>query len=486
MKKIPIKKEIIIIIFGILLNFLASHYNLDKYDKIVKNYEGESYNQIHGSDLGNIWGYAENFRKKISQTDNFFESLPHYERFYLPSILIGFYYHLIDKEIYKTIDTGEKVVKENNYKFGLLLIQILLYYSAVYLFVKLLKEKYQIKYHYILLIFLCFEPTIIQWHHSFWTESLFITMMLFLFYMLIKNSENFLFNFIIGFLVALMFAQRSFSFFYIIPVLFYFIFLMKKNLKNLVFLIFGYASLMLFIGYNNYDKTGTFYYLPSEIQYYSYYYYFGTRIYADTHNISPEKAHDILDLEEKKWREDNNLYPDLEERYNENKARDDLKINEDYLKAIDYRVKKFTEIAISNPAYVIKLFIKRVLLMSQFSPTWVDQSYNNDRTNPEAKFNAAEYYNRNLIRNIFYSLGMYVFVMVGFLQFLKELVFEKKYSNHNKFLIFQIFSILYFIAIAGFWGNPKYFVPCIISLSFFFARGLNLSILFLKKNKEIE
>ena len=127
MKKIPIKKEIIIIIFGILLNFLASHYNLDKYDKIVKNYEGESYNQIHGSDLGNIWGYAENFRKKISQTDNFFESLPHYERFYLPSILIGFYYHLIDKEIYKTIDTGEKVVKENNYKFGLLLIQILLY-----------------------------------------------------------------------------------------------------------------------------------------------------------------------------------------------------------------------------------------------------------------------------------------------------------------------------------------------------------------------
>ena len=124
--------------------------------------------------------------------------------------------------------------------------------------------------------------------------------------------------------------------------------------------------------------------------------------------------------------------------------------------------------------------------MSQFSPTWVDQSYNNDRTSPEAKFNTAEYYNRNLIRNIFYSLGIYVFVMVGFLHFLKELLFEKKYSNHNKFLIFQIISILYFIAIAGFWGNPRYFVPCIIGLSFFFARGLSLSINLLKKNKEIE
>ena len=140
MKKIPIKKEIIIIIFGILLNFLASHYNLDKYDKIIKNYEGVSYNQIHGSDLLDTWEFAENFRKKISQTNNFFDSLPHYERFYLPSIFVGFYYYLIDKEIYETIDTGEKVVKKDNYKFGLLLLQILLYYSSVYLFVTLLKE----------------------------------------------------------------------------------------------------------------------------------------------------------------------------------------------------------------------------------------------------------------------------------------------------------------------------------------------------------
>ena len=486
MKKIPIKKEIIIIIFGILLNFLASHYNLSKFDKIYKNYDGQSYNQITGSDLLDTWEFAETFRKKISETNNFFESLPHFERFYLPSIIVGYYYYLIDKEIYETIETGEKVVKVDNYKLGLLLIQILSYYFVIYLFVKTLKEKYKINYSLILLSFLSFEPTIIQWHHSFWSESFFITMMLFLFYLLIKNSNNFWLNFIIGILVALMFAQRAVTFFYILPVMIYFIFINKRNLKSLIFLILGFASLMFFIGYNNYDKTGNFYLIPSKHQYYSYYYYFGTRIYADTHNISHEKAHDILDLEEKKWREDNNLYPELEKEYNANKARDNLKLNKDYLKAIDYRNKKFIEIAISNPIYVSKLFIKRVLLMSQFSPTWVNQSYNNDRTNPEAKFNTAEYYNRNFIRNIFYSLCVYSFVMVGFLNFLKELVFEKKYSNQNKFLIFQIISISYFVAISGFWGNPKYFVPCIISLSFFFARGLNLSILFLKKNKEIE
>ena len=71
MKKIPIKKEIIIIIFGILLNFLASHYNLNKYDKIIKNYEGVSYNQIHGSDLLDTWEFAENFRKKFHKQITF-------------------------------------------------------------------------------------------------------------------------------------------------------------------------------------------------------------------------------------------------------------------------------------------------------------------------------------------------------------------------------------------------------------------------------
>ena len=128
MKKILYKKEILIIIFGILLNFLASYYNLNKFDKIYKDYDGHSYNQITGSDLLDTWEFAETFRKKISETDDFFDSLPHYERFFLPSIIVGYYYYIIDKEIYETIETGEKVVKVDNYKFGLLLIQILSYY----------------------------------------------------------------------------------------------------------------------------------------------------------------------------------------------------------------------------------------------------------------------------------------------------------------------------------------------------------------------
>ena len=47
---------------------------------------------------------------------------------------------VIDKEIYETIETGEKVVKVDNYKFGLLLIQILSYYFVIYIFVNTLKK----------------------------------------------------------------------------------------------------------------------------------------------------------------------------------------------------------------------------------------------------------------------------------------------------------------------------------------------------------
>ena len=480
MKKILYKKEILIIIFGIILNFLASHYNLNKFDKIYKNYDGQSYNQITGSDLLDTWEFAETFRKKISETGDFFDSLPHYERFYLPSIIVGYYYYIIDKEIYETIETGEKVVKVDNYKFGLLLIQILSYYFVIYLFVNTLKEKYKIKYSLILLIFLSFEPTIIQWHHSFWSESLFITMMIFLFYLVLKKSNNFFIDVLLGFLVALMFAQRAVSFLYILPVVSYYILVKSKNLKNLILLISSFIIFMSFIVFNNHNKTGTYYLIPAKHQYGSYYHSFATRIFADKHDISREKAQIILNDKEKKWRQDNDISVNIYEEYSNNLSKNDIKINNDFLKAIDYRNKMFVELVVTNPLYFSKLFIKRVLLMSQFSPTWVKQSYENDKTSPEAKYNAAEYYNRNLIRNVFYSLIFYIFILIGFSYFLKDIFYNKNFSSFNRFLIFQIISISYFVLISGLWGNPKYFVPCIISLSIFFAQGLNLSIIFFK------
>ena len=42
-----------------------------------------------------------NDSKKLSKGKNLWFSLPSYDRFFLPSVIVGYYYHLIDKEIYE-------------------------------------------------------------------------------------------------------------------------------------------------------------------------------------------------------------------------------------------------------------------------------------------------------------------------------------------------------------------------------------------------
>ncbi len=129
----------------------------------------------------------------------------------------------------------------------------------------------------------------------------------------------------------------------------------------------------------------------------------------------------------------------------------------------------------------MKLFIKRTLAMCHFSPTWVVDVYNRDKTHPDAKSNPKKFFNKNLKRNIIYSLVIYIFIIIGLFNICKEIYIKREVSAYDKFLILNILSILYFIAIAGFWGNAKYFIPCIISLSFFFAYGFDISKNFFKK-----
>ena len=56
---------------------------------------------------------------------------------------------------------------------------------------------------------------------------------------------------------------------------------------------------------------------------------------------------------------------------------------------------------------------------------------------------------------------------------LKKILINKKKDLQDNFYLFNLISILYFLLIAGFWGNPKYFTPCMISMSFFFVEGFS-------------
>ena len=64
-----------------------------------------------------------------------------------------------------------RVVKSNNGKLGFLIIQIFIYFLSVFFLIKKLKNFFSEKYLFIISIFLSLEPTINQYHSSFFLSQ---------------------------------------------------------------------------------------------------------------------------------------------------------------------------------------------------------------------------------------------------------------------------------------------------------------------------
>ena len=451
------KFEYLIILLAILISTLWGAYNLKKFDKIFINFDGKYKNQLLYADLNATWITADKFRKNLKEGNTFLNSIPEYGKFLLPSIIVGYYYYLIDKDIYEKKANDQIVIKEKNFKFGLLIFQILIFCISIFFFSKELKKIVSKNLHKFIIIFLVFEPSLLQWHSSFWNESIFLSLMLILFALILKKSENTFINLFIGIILGLMFMQRAVSFLYVIPIVFYLFFINKKKMKIFSSFLLGYLIIILFIGFNNLKKTEHFFFLSLQHQYHSYYHYFAADILSDRKKISTKNASKILFVEEQKWIKENNI---------------NLKSAKDLSRNIKYRNKIFLRETIHNPIYVLKKIIKKTITMCIIHPFWVNENFYFDKSDPMAKENPKEYYNKNLYKNIPYSIFIYIFVLVGFLETFKKIIIKKKFEEFDKFLIFNFFSIFYFIIISGMWGNPKYFAPCMISLSFFFSVGL--------------
>ena len=230
------KKELIIILIGIIISFTIASKNLGKFDKIVKNSVDEPKHLMLTSDMRHVWEVADKFRSDLSQGKSFTDSLPIYDRAFLQPILIGYYYYILDKEIYEKNENDKLIIKTKNFKFWILSVQIFLFYLSIYFFFTQYSKTFYNKdkkyFPLILLLFLCFEPSILQWHSSFWSESIFLTLLIIVFTLLIKKSERITINFLIGFLLGLMYLQKAYSFLFIIPIIIFFLLVYKK--KNII------------------------------------------------------------------------------------------------------------------------------------------------------------------------------------------------------------------------------------------------------------
>ena len=140
------KFEYFILTIAVLLSLIWGAFNLNKFDKVKTNFDQKYFNQLLYADLNSVWDGADKFRKNLEDGNGYLESVPKYERFLLPSIIVGTYYYLIDEEIYEKKGNDQRVIKENNFKFGLLILQILFYFLSLFFFSKELKKNSKQKY----------------------------------------------------------------------------------------------------------------------------------------------------------------------------------------------------------------------------------------------------------------------------------------------------------------------------------------------------
>ena len=139
--------------FSVILSFFFAVSDLKRYDKIKINFDNNSYNQLLYEDLGYTWQIADKFRKKLKSGKNFIESLPNYQHYFLPSIIVGYYYYLIDKDIFVEQLNNRDVIKVKNSKLPLLIFQIIIYYLSVFIFSTELKKKLNYPFIYQFLFF---------------------------------------------------------------------------------------------------------------------------------------------------------------------------------------------------------------------------------------------------------------------------------------------------------------------------------------------
>ena len=341
----------LILLIGIIISILYAIYNLNTFDK----HEANRHLMLRG-DTSLIWYEAETFKKDLIKNKSFFGNGSEYMRTFLPSKLLAFYSIITGYDLYE--DFENRIIKTNG-KFLYLLIQILFYYfSLLFLYKKLLNFYDDKKISFYIVSFLALDFNILQWHGTFWTESIFFSLQILFIGMILKENKSNYFSLFLGLLLGIMCLQKTVALMFIFFVIFYFYFTEKKNKYKIFNILFGFMIVMSFLAYDNYKKTGIFYIAPSN--------------YLDVHyavlvpQIHEEnKFQSIIKLKnmEQKWKIDNNFSPEnFQSQHNFRK----------------FKQKKAIETILENKLISIKIYLKNIIHHAVLNPaqTYYCHKYN--------------------------------------------------------------------------------------------------------------
>ena len=388
----------------------------------------------------------------------------------LPQRIIVLYSYLTNFEII----TDWNTLKINlGGKLPFLFTQSILYFSVLYFFYKQISKKISPNIVFFIIAFLCLEPTMFQYHSSFWTESFYFSIQLLILTLMLDDKEKKINFAIIGLLLGILFIQRTAGFFYFLVVIIYY-FLTIKNEKYLkVSILFSfYLIIFVSVGLHNYKRMGLFYVIPTETKY-GVYKYFSKGILKKVNNVS---SREINQQEVKRaflWLEENGINVDYLEDYRNDTEKHkpfsiSLRINNerDRIKFYSYLNKRAYKILLENPLITFKELLKGAFHFSILNPFFIYYDYEHYKNYSSiiiGDFVFTDKHKELVPYRIIYSLLIYTFVFFGIISC---------YRKDPKLCFLLIGSILYYYLISGWYGKTRLFVPNInLFINFFWIRG---------------
>ena len=436
------KSLIYIFLIGILISSLYATYNINKFEKNEKN----GHLMIRG-DINLVWREAYAFKKDLIEKKNFFGNGIFYTITFLPSKTIALYYFLLNLDIYENIDN--ETIKEGKKLIYLFFQTIVYYLSLLYLYKKLLLF-YDGKHISIFIVaYLALDPNIIQWHGTFWTESIFISMQIFLIGMIINRDKTNLFCLFLGLLLGAIFLQKTVGVLFILFISVYVLLTETKDkIIKTINIFVGFFLVLFLLGYDNFKKTGIFYVMPTQTKS-AHYTVLVPQIFSEKKDL---QGYTDLKETEKKWRIDNNFSKkNFQSVYNLRK----------------FQQKKAIEIILDNKIITMKIYLKRIINHFVLNPfqTYYWHKYNQIEYSTE-EFHLSEEAEKYFYFKVLYTLFFYSILLIGFIKIISD---KKNYKFH----LLLLFLVGYLVFMLGWVGNSRYFVPSIIFLSIFFGHGMD-------------
>ncbi len=414
---IIIKKNIVIILIGFILSTLFSIYSVNKFDVYeISSDDKHKHSMIKGVNA-NHWYEAKNIKDQLSEGKNYFQTGDIYDRNYLPS-KIFLVYSYITGDLLVEDEPDRKIVTDKK-KIIFLIFQSILYFSILFFFSLRLLTRFKPITVFCVISFLSLEPSLIQWHSSFWSESIFISLQLLFFAILLTKDITYKDSIFAGLVLGLMFLQRSATIYYIFPILFSLFFLIKDyRFRKISIFLISYLTVILFVGYHNLKRAGLFYIAPTD-QKLAIMIYMMPNIMSSVQDISINKSREKIDKQINDFKKKNNF-----------QLNDEIDLIKYYNMIQNYSYNYIFK----NPIETIEFVFNKSLHTAVLDPVHVAYFHKFEYKGKNRYLNSSEHQFWIPIR-IAYSLIIYLIILVGFFSLLKK---------DKKIFLLTFLSTIYF------------------------------------------